>query len=377
MLAEQLVAEARARRSQAMKGREWTVLGIGAACFAAFALLFAAFASTDGTVGPIVVVALVAGYALASRVRFEFGNGYVAAEQLVFVPLVLLAPLAYVPLLVATAVSLAALPDLLNGRWSRDRWLAPLADSWFAAGPVLVLAVAAPGAPSVDHLGVYLIAFAAHFGGDLSWSLLRDKLVDGIPLATTCRDWLGVARVDAALTAVAFAISLPASDHPAVLACIAPLVWLLDVFSREREKRYTAALELQRAYRGTVMLLADVIKFDDSDTAEHSQSVVDLVHAVAGELGVGGSERQELEFAALLHDVGKIVIPKEVLNKPAALSQMEFDLVRTHTIEGELMLARIGGLLARVGEIVRSCHERWDGGDYPDGLAGEQIPLDA
>jgi HD-GYP domain-containing protein (c-di-GMP phosphodiesterase class II) len=80
---------------------------------------------------------------------------------------------------------------------------------------------------------------------------------------------------------------------------------------------------------------------------------------------------------ALLHDVGKIVIPKEILNKPGALSDDEFELMKTHTIEGQVLLDRVGGLLGRVGAIVRSCHERWDGNGYPDGLAGYEIPLPA
>ena len=158
---------------------------------------------------------------------------------------------------------------------------------------------------------------------------------------------------------------------------IAPLVWLLDNFSKDRAARYAAALELNRAYRGTVMLLSDVLEFEDEYTAQHSRSVVDLVNAVADELGIAPDDRQELEFAAMLHDVGKISIPKEILHKPAALTEREFDIIKHHTIEGQFMLDRVGGLLGRVGEVVRSCHERWDGRGYPDGLAGEQIPIAA
>ena len=161
------------------------------------------------------------------------------------------------------------------------------------------------------------------------------------------------------------------------ITAVGPLVWLLVLFSRDRRERYSAALELQRAYRGTVMLLADVVQHEDPYTAHHSRSVVDLVNAVADELGVKPEARQELEFAAMLHDVGKIAIPQEILNKPAKLSDEEFALVKTHTIEGQYMLDRVGGLLGRVGEVVRSCHERWDGGGYPDGLAGSAIPLEA
>ena len=125
------------------------------------------------------------------------------------------------------------------------------------------------------------------------------------------------------------------------------------------------------------MLLSDVLEFEDEYTAQHSRSVVDLVNAVADELGVAHDERQELEFAAMLHDVGKISIPKEILHKPSALTDREFEVIKHHTIEGQFMLDRVGGLLGRVGEIVRSCHERWDGRGYPDGLVGDEIPIAA
>ena len=123
------------------------------------------------------------------------------------------------------------------------------------------------------------------------------------------------------------------------------------------------------------MLLSDVVEYEDDYTAQHSRSVVELVNAVADEMNFEPRDRQELEFAAMLHDVGKIAISKEILNKPAKLTEKEFEVMKTHTIEGQFMLDRVGGVLGRVGEIVRSCHERWDGAGYPDGLRGEEIPL--
>src|SRR5213080_4274480 len=125
------------------------------------------------------------------------------------------------------------------------------------------------------------------------------------------------------------------------------------------------------------MVLADVVEAEDNYTADHCRSVVELAAAVGDELGSRYEEKQELEIVALLHDVGKIAIPKEILNKPAALTDEEFEVMKTHTIEGQALLSRVGGRLGRVGEIVRSCHERWDGGGYPDGLKGEEIPLAA
>jgi len=86
---------------------------------------------------------------------------------------------------------------------------------------------------------------------------------------------------------------------------------------------------------------------------------------------------RDLEFAALLHDVGKVAIPKRIINKPGALDEDEWAVVRRHTIEGQRMLDRVGGFMRDVGVIVRAHHERWDGRGYPDGLAGEAIPLEA
>ena len=138
-----------------------------------------------------------------------------------------------------------------------------------------------------------------------------------------------------------------------------------------------AALELSSAYRGTALLLGDVVEADDSYTGVHSRDVVELCMSVGPLLGLDEDQRRRLEFTALLHDVGKIAIPKEIINKPGRLTDEERAVIETHTIEGESMLERVGGMLGEVGRLVRSCHERYDGLGYPDGLAGEAIPIEA
>ena len=361
-----------------MDARERAVVAAFAALYCVAALLIALLVPSERQVDVIVVGALLIGHAAVSRVRFEFGGGYVVPEQLVIVPMLLLGPLPYVPILIAAAGALALVPDFVRGSWSKDRWLNPIADCWPYLVSVLILVALAPGAPTLDSAPVYALAFAAQLGTDFLQTMLRNRLLDGVPLRDLARGFAGSARVELILSPVAFAATLAAVDAPIVLAIvIAPLVWLLDNFSKDRAARYAAALELNRAYRGTVMLLSDVLEFEDEYTAQHSRSVVDLVNAVADELGIAPDERQELEFAAMLHDVGKISIPKEILHKPAALTDREFEIIKHHTIEGQFMLDRVGGLLGRVGEIVRSCHERWDGRGYPDGLIGEEIPIAA
>jgi hypothetical protein len=377
MGSEELVGQARARRPRRMSPRERTVLGLSAIAFLFTATVVALVVPFERDTEPLLLLGLVLGYALISRVRFEFANWFVVPEGLAFVPLVLMAPLPYVPLLVALAAALSLVPEILSGSLHRERMITSFSDCWFCLGPVFVLAAFAPGTVSLDHTPVYLAALGAQFAFDFGWTFLRDWLVDRIPTSTIVDNYLGALRFDAILAPIAFAITLSAVDKPLMLLTIAPLVWLLEILSRDRRERYSAALELQRAYRGTVMLLADVVEFDDQYTADHSRSIVELVHAIADQLGGDRSRRQELEFAALLHDVGKIAIPKEILNKRTALTESEFEVMKTHTIEGQFMLDRVGGLLGRVGEIVRSCHERWDGTGYPDALHGEQIPLES
>ena len=136
-------------------------------------------------------------------------------------------------------------------------------------------------------------------------------------------------------------------------------------------------LELNNAYRGTALVLGDVVQADDGYTGMHSKSVVALALSVGEALQLGAERRRNLEFASLLHDVGKIAIPKEIINKPGKLDPAEWVLVRTHTLEGQKLLDRVGGFMRDVGTIIRSHHERWDGGGYPDGLAGDRIPLEA
>jgi HD-GYP domain-containing protein (c-di-GMP phosphodiesterase class II) len=266
-------------------------------------------------------------------------------------------------------------PDFLRGTWHWDRTITTLGDCWFSVGPVLVLAALAPHTATLAAAEVYALAYVAQVGGDLAWTLVRDRLIDRVPLGEVLSYFAGIARVDAILSPPAFLVSVASASAPIALLALGPLVWLLEIFSQDRRERYAAALELNRAYRGTVMLLSDVLEFEDQYTAQHSRWVVDLVDAVADELGFDRESRQELEFAAMLHDVGKIAVPKELLRKSSALTEPELEVIKRHTIEGQVILDRIGGLLARVGEIVRSCHERWDGLGYPDGLKGDEIPL--
>jgi HD-GYP domain-containing protein (c-di-GMP phosphodiesterase class II) len=370
------VGEARERVTRALADREFLPTLVPAVAFAVTAAALLALLPVDREhAGPFATAALVLGYAIATRVQFEAGFGIAVPTQLVFVPMLFLAPLEAVPLLVVLGFFLSTLPEIVRREWHVGRAAGlHLVSGWHAVGPVLVLAAFGAPAPSTQTLLVLTLALVGQFALDFASSAWR-----GLALGTSPRSliqtfgpaWL----VDAALTPVGFALAFASLEEPLAFLLAFPLMGLLAYFARERKARIDHALELSHAYRGTAFLLGDMVEADDAYTGLHSQDVVSLVLAVADELGLDARERREAEFTALLHDVGKVRIPKEIINKPGKLTPEERELINTHTIEGEQMLEKIGGLLGDVGRLVRSCHERWDGGGYPDGLAGEQIPL--
>src|SRR3954447_23432612 len=137
----------------------------------------------------------------------------------------------------------------------------------------------------------------------------------------------------------------------------------------EREKERAAD-----AYRAVVHSLAAALEARDGYTGDHSDEVQRLAVAVARRLGLTGVDLDEVRTVALLHDIGKIGIPDDVLHKPTSLSDTEWESMREHPVIGERILSPLPGLSA-VATAVRHEHERWDGGGYPDGLAGEAIPL--
>jgi two-component system cell cycle response regulator len=110
------------------------------------------------------------------------------------------------------------------------------------------------------------------------------------------------------------------------------------------------------------------------ELASHVHAVCELACAAAHELGVTGSELEALRHAAALHDIGKMAIPESIVEKPGPLSEAEWALIRRHTLIGERILAAAPAL-ERSARLVRSSHERIDGTGYPDGLAGDEVPL--
>ena len=312
---------------------------------------------------------------LATMVRFETPFGFTAPIQLALVPLLFALPVALVPVAVALALTIARVPDVLKGRVSPIRLLHTPANAWFAVGPCIVFA-AAGVAPGDAGAGVLIGALAAQFAVDFIVLGLRLTIERAASLASQIREsW--VYGIDAALAAPGLVVAEESHRFALAPLSLVPLLAILALFAHERRRRLESLLELGNAYRGTALVLGDVVEADDGYTGEHCKSVVELTMSVAAELGLGAYSRRNLEFGALLHDVGKIAIPKSIINKPGKLDPQEWSIIKTHTIEGQRMLERVGGFMREVGQIVRSHHERWDGSGYPDGLSGERIPIEA
>ena len=134
---------------------------------------------------------------------------------------------------------------------------------------------------------------------------------------------------------------------------------------------------LQRAYRETVGALAAALETKDVGTGAHSQRVQQYAVQLTRAVGPSLLDDPGVEFGFLLHDVGKIGIPDQILQKPRPLTAGEWRLLKNHTVLGAQLLGRVGLLQGEGLRIVRSHHERWDGNGYPDGLAATDIPLGA
>ncbi|MGH2905643.1 MAG: HD domain-containing phosphohydrolase [Solirubrobacterales bacterium] len=127
-------------------------------------------------------------------------------------------------------------------------------------------------------------------------------------------------------------------------------------------------------FESTISSLLVALQERDGYTADHSEETVDLAMAVGDQLRITDEQRSVLADVALLHDIGKIGIPNEILNKRSGLDDHEWEFMKKHPEIGERIVSPVPGF-APVAKAIRHEHERWDGAGYPDGVSGEDIPL--
>ncbi len=141
------------------------------------------------------------------------------------------------------------------------------------------------------------------------------------------------------------------------------------MYAQKDSRRPAIGVEVQA-------VLLRILQHRAPDLSAHGDSVAELSAQVGSRMGIAGGELEALRRAAEMHDIGKVAIPDAVLQKPGPLSDEEWQFMKQHTVLGERILSAADSM-APLGRLVRATHERWDGEGYPDGLAGEDIPLAA
>jgi putative nucleotidyltransferase with HDIG domain len=137
-----------------------------------------------------------------------------------------------------------------------------------------------------------------------------------------------------------------------------------------------ANLDLRRAHRDTIAALSRSMEMKDIYTGGHTERVAAIAVALARELGYRNDELEAIEIGALLHDIGKIGVPEQILRKEGPLDESEWEVIKSHPVVSDYILSELD-LHPFVRACARSSHERIDGAGYPDGLAGDEIPLPA
>src|SRR6266542_2880006 len=190
--------------------------------------------------------------------------------------------------------------------------------------------------------------------------------------------WRDIAPLDAALMRIQITIA-------AIIALAAAFLWLVlrGVYARSSKRIVAQASALEdalalreRTYDATLTALTSALDFRDNETGGHSDRVVAYMELLLEQMDIHGPELATLRRGALLHGVGKIGVPDNVLRKPTALSESEWAVMKRHPEFGARIISGIP-FLEEVARIVRHHHERWDGMGYPDGLKGDRIPLGA
>lgn len=284
--------------------------------YVAAAVALASLAGVGHFSLPVAALYVVA-LAVAVNVRFDVGAGYTVPTQAVFVPMLFALPVALVPILMPLALALGMIPRVLRREVAPSWLMTSVGNSWFALGPALVLVLAS--GPRPDRAWPFLLlALVAQFLFDFSVSAARERLFGNLGVRELGGEFGPIYAIDWALSPLGLAVAYAADSLHTQLALllVAPLFVILRFFSRERRERLDQLAELNDAYQGTALLLGDVVEADDTYTGEHCKSVVRLALEVADSLGLDANRKRSVEFGALLHDVGKIAVPKEIINKP-------------------------------------------------------------
>jgi diguanylate cyclase (GGDEF)-like protein len=231
--------------------------------------------------------------------------------------------------------------------------------------------------------GLVLLGFMLMYTGGVHSHILPIFIVPAVFMAAAYgfRTGVAIALFTAATAAMPLVLEGWDSYYGRMVVVLAAATLLAAYIPARVRQAMLAEYERRRqqqeeSYVATIGALAAALDAKDRYTEAHSRETAELATGVGKRLGLQGEQLRLLEYGALLHDVGKIGIPGYILQKPGALTSEEFAIMREHPVIGERILASVP-FLAPLGPIVRAEHERWNGTGYPDGLKGEEIPIEA
>jgi HD-GYP domain-containing protein (c-di-GMP phosphodiesterase class II) len=171
-------------------------------------------------------------------------------------------------------------------------------------------------------------------------------------------------------------LNIEATDPGALAEADAVLVEAIATSFGVAVHRAQLVADLEGAFTTTLAALTSTVEAKDDYTACHGEDVAVLAERVALRMSLSSAQARDVRYAAMLHDLGKVAVPSEILLKPGPLTDEEWVTMRSHAAIGGELVGRIDAF-AHLAPAVRASHERWDGGGYPDGLVGEAIPLAA
>jgi len=218
-----------------------------------------------------------------------------------------------------------------------------------------------------EHYDVCLVDYRLG-GGRNGIDLVRALVADGHQIPVVLLTGQGTRNVDVE------AARAGASDF-LVKGEVSPA--LLERTIRYAMQSHAALQDLKESYRTTVLALARALELRDDETGAHTARVAGLALQLTQRVAPDLAADPELEYAFLLHDIGKIGVPDSIVLKPGPLTPAETERMRHHVQLGEQIIAQVPFLNGVVRDIVTGHHERWDGNGYPRGLSGESIPLAA
>ncbi|HWM08862.1 MAG TPA: hypothetical protein VNO82_05950, partial [Solirubrobacteraceae bacterium] len=223
--------------------RERRVEAAAAAAFAAVALGMALLIPHARPFDPLLALALIASFALASGVRLHLGAGFAMPTQLVLVPMLFLLPPATVPACVGLALAGAAAVETLRGRAHPERILTGTADAWHAVAPSLVFVAAGRPSAELEYWAVPALAVLAQCATDLMFATFREWVGRGIAPAVQLRVIGTVYLIDACLTPLGFLIAIAVADHAFAFVLALPLLALLAAIADDRRRRIREAVD--------------------------------------------------------------------------------------------------------------------------------------